>query len=89
MQTTNNESESEATESKTNKPIATLVHGFIESRQIHDLQDRTFEVAPAKGQKPLGTFKDKFAEEMTFPTLFFGNPCDDDITKRPSYQKVV
>ena len=66
-----------------------MVHGFKESRKIHDSQDRIFEVAPVEGQKPFGIFKDKFAEEMTFPTLLFGNPHDDDNTKRLSYQKIV
>lgn len=66
-----------------------MVYGFIESCQIHDLQDRIFEVAPTEGHKPLGIFKDKFAEEMTSPTLLFGNKCDDDITKRISYQNIV
>ena len=89
MQTRNDESESEDTELETKNPIETLVHGFIESRRIHDLQDRIFEFAPVEGQKPHAIFKDKFAEEMTFSTLFFGNPHDDGITKRLSYQNIV
>jgi hypothetical protein len=45
------------------------------------LQDKIVEIAPAKGQCPLGIFKDKFAEEMNFPTLFYGYPCGTDITE--------
>jgi exonuclease III len=71
------------------KPTETLVHGFIESQRIYDLQDKIIEVAPAEGQRPLGIFKDKFAEEMNFPTLFFGDPRDDDIVKNFTYLQIV
>jgi hypothetical protein len=53
------------------------------------LQDIIFEVVGDEGRKPIGIFKEKFTEEMNFLTLFLGNPCDDDITKRLSYQKIV
>jgi hypothetical protein len=89
MQTRNDESESESTESEIENPTETLVHGFINSRQIHDFQDRTFELSPVEEKKPLGIFKDKFSEEISSLTLFFGNPYNDDITKRLSYQKIV
>jgi hypothetical protein len=71
------------------KPTETLVHGFIESQRIYDSQDKIIEVAPAEGQRRLGIFKDKFAEEMNFPTLFFGDPCDDDIVKNFTYVEIV
>jgi hypothetical protein len=83
---TNNESDTE-NESKCEIPTETLIHGFIESQHIHDLQDKIIELALAEGKHPLGIFKDKYAEEMNFPTLFYGNPCDDDITKRFNYKK--
>ena len=67
----------------------TLVHGFVESRRIHDLQEKLIELAPDEGQRPLGIFTDKYAEEMSFPKLFFGNPRNDDITKIFSYHKIV
>jgi hypothetical protein len=76
-------------ESDSERPSETLVHGFIDSQCIHDLQDKIIEVTPAEGQCPLGIFMDKYVEEMNFPTLFYGNPCDDDIVKRFSYQKIV
>ena len=66
-----------------------LIHGFKKSQCIHDLQYKIIELALAKGKHPLGIFKDKYAEEMNFPTLFYGNPCDDDITKRFNSQKLV
>ena len=53
------------------------------------MQDRIVEFALAEGQKPLGTSKDKFAKEMTFPTPFFENTRDDNIAIRLSYQKTV
>ena len=65
------------------------MHGLIESQHIYDLKDKIIELAPAEGQRPLGIFKDKYAEEMNFPTLFYGNACDDDMTNRFSYQKIV
>lgn len=90
MQTTNNDSQNEHFESETEKSYKNIgTWKFIQSHRIHDLQDIIFKVAPSNGQIPFGIFKDKFSEEMTFPTLFFGNPRDDDITKRPSYQKIV
>jgi hypothetical protein len=76
-------------ESDNEKPTETLVHGFIESQRIYDLQDKLIEVAPSEGKRPLGIFKDKFAEEMNFPTLFYGDPCDADIVKRFSYLQIV
>jgi hypothetical protein len=53
------------------------------------LQDKIVEIALAEGQRPLGIFKDKFAEEMNFPTLFYGDPHGTDITKRFNYHKIV
>jgi hypothetical protein len=43
------------------------------------LQDKIVEIAPTDGQIPLGIFKDKFYEEMKFPTLFYGDPHATDI----------
>jgi hypothetical protein len=56
------------------------VHGFTDSQCIRDLQDKIVEIAPAEGQRPLEIFKDKFAKEMKFPTLFYGDPHPIDIT---------
>jgi hypothetical protein len=76
-------------ESENETPAKTLVHGFIDSQCICDLQDKIVEIAPAKGQRPLGIFKDKFTEEMNFSTLFYGDPHGSDITNRFSYHKIV
>jgi hypothetical protein len=62
-------------------PAETLVHGFIDSQCIRDLQDKIVEIALVEGERPLGIFKDKFAEEMNFPTLFYGYPRATDITE--------
>jgi hypothetical protein len=77
------------TESDNEKPTETLVHGFIESQRIYNLQDKIIEVAPAEGKCPLGIFKDKFVEEMNFLTLFFGEPHDNDIVKNFTYLQIV
>ena len=68
-------------ESENETPAETLVHGFTNSQCIRDLQDKIVKIAPAEGQRPLGIFKDKFPEEMKFPTLFYGDPHATDITK--------
>jgi hypothetical protein len=68
-------------ESENERPAETLIHGFTDSQRIHDLQDKIVEIAPAEGKRPLGIFKDKFVEEMNFPTLFYGDPCASDITE--------
>jgi hypothetical protein len=46
------------------------------------LQDNIVEIAPVEGKRPLGIFKDRFVEEMNFPTLFYGYPRAIEITKR-------
>lgn len=38
---------------------------------------------------PLGIFQDKYSEEMSFPTLFYGQARPDDITKKFTYQKIA
>jgi hypothetical protein len=68
-------------ESENERPVETLIHGFTDSQRIHDLQDKIVEIAPVEGKRPLGIFKDKFVEEMNFPTLFYGDPCASDITE--------
>jgi len=70
-------------------PIETLVHEYIGSQCIHDLQDKLIELAPAKGKRPLAIFRDQYVEEMNFPTLFFGDPRDGDIVERFCYQKIA
>ena len=49
------------------------------TQRIHDLQDKIIEIARVEGKRPLGIFKDKFVEEMNFPTLFYGDPRPNDI----------
>ena len=68
-------------ESDNETAVETLVHGFTDLQCMCDLQDTIVEIAPAEGQRPLGIFKDKFVEEMNFPTLFYGDPCGTNITE--------
>ena len=90
MQNEHNTTESDRdSDSKNERPIETLIHGFTESQCIHDLQDKIVEITPTERQLSLGIFKAKYVEEMNFPTLFFGNPRDDDITKIFSYHKIA
>jgi hypothetical protein len=76
-------------ESENETPAETLVHGFIDSQCICDLQEKNVEISPVEGQRPLGIFKDKFAEERKFPTFFYGDPHGTDITERFNYHKIV
>jgi hypothetical protein len=45
------------------------------------LQDKIVKITPPEGQRSLGIFKEKFDEEMNFPTIFHGDPRASDITK--------
>ena len=77
-----NSSEFDTSDGSENEtPVETLVHGFTDSQCIRDLQDKILEIALVEGDHPLRIFKDKFVEEMNFPTLFYGDPCASDITK--------
>jgi hypothetical protein len=82
IDTLENPSDFDASDESNNETIAkTLVHGFTDSQCIRDIQDKIVEIAPIEGQHPLGIFKYKFAKEMNFPTLFYGDPHGTDITE--------
>jgi hypothetical protein len=53
------------------------------------LQDKIIELTLVEGYHPLGISKDEFEKEMKFPTVFYGNPHDYEITKKFIYQKIV
>jgi hypothetical protein len=40
-------------ESENETPAKTLMHGFIDSQCICDLQDKIVKIAPTEGQRPL------------------------------------
>jgi len=44
----------------------TLVHGFIDAHTVHDLVNKQINIALATIYMPLGIFKDKYSEEMSF-----------------------
>jgi len=74
----------------TEEPITkTLIHGFTDSHSIYDLQNNQINIAPAEGYMPLGIFKDRYSEEMSFPRLFYGEKQPHDITKKCTYQKLL
>jgi len=66
----------------------TLVHGFIDVHIAHDLVNKQINIAPVAGYMPLGIFKDKYSEEMSFPSLFYGSKCPTDISKNFTCQKI-
>ena len=47
----------------------TMVHVFIDSYNIYDLQNSQINIARAEGYIPLGIFQDKYSTEMSFPSL--------------------
>ena len=53
------------------------------------MEDKIIEIAPAEDCHPIGIFKDKYAEEMNFPTLFFGEPRHVDMMQKFTYQKLA
>ena len=66
-----------------------LIQRFTKSINIHKMQDKMIEIAPAQNQYPVGIFQDKNAEEMNFSTLFYGCPRDKNIINNFSYQKIT
>ena len=66
----------------------TLVHGFIDAHTVYDLVNRQINIAPAAGYMPLGIFRAKYSEEMSFPSLFYGNKRPVEISKNFTYQKI-
>jgi len=80
IQNANSGNESDTNSDANNEAhTKTLVHGLIESHRIYNLQYKIIELAPSKGQRPLWIFKEKYAEEINFPTLFYGDAHDDDM----------
>ena len=67
----------------------TLLHGFTDTYNIFDLQNNQINIAPGEVYLPLGIFQDKYSEEMSFPTLFFGEKRPEDMTNNLSYQKIA
>ena len=66
----------------------TLVHGFIDAHIIHDLVNKQINIAHTVGYMPLGIFKDKHLEEMSFISLLYGNKCPINISENFTYQKI-
>ena len=72
------------------EPITkTMIHGFTNSYNIYDLQNNQINIALAEGYMPLGIFQDKYSEEMSFPSPFYGEKRPDDIEKNFSYKKIA
>lgn len=65
-----------------------MVHGFTDPHTIHDLVNRQINIAPIGGYVPLGIFQDKYLEEMSFPSLCYGNKCPNDKLKNFTYQQI-
>jgi hypothetical protein len=55
----------------------TMVQNTLSSKNIYDYFENAIIVAPSQDFKPLGLFQDPHCEEVNFPTLFFGQPCNN------------
>ena len=51
----------------------TMIHNFLDSGIINDY-NKMLVVAPSEDYHPLGILKNKYSEELNFPTLFYGSP---------------
>jgi len=49
-----------------------MVHGFMDSCNIYDIQNNKINIAPGVGYIPLGILQDKYSHKVSFPTLFHG-----------------
>ena len=56
----------------------TMIHNFLDSDIINDY-DKMLIVAPSEDYHPISIFKDKYSEELNFPTLFYGYPRNQNI----------
>ena len=48
----------------------TLIHGYGETNLLDDLSNKIIKIEPLEHFSPLGIFRDKYSEELNFPTLF-------------------
>jgi hypothetical protein len=67
----------------------TLLHGFTDSHSIYYLQNSQINIVFAKGYMPLGIFQDRYSEEMSFPTLFYGEKNQETLQKNLHIKKFV
>jgi len=51
-----------------------MIHNFLDDPKIMDYENIIYFIAPSQNFRPLGLFKDKYYEELNFPTLFYGQP---------------
>lgn len=58
-------------DNEVDNPSDSLIHEYTDSRCIHNMVEKIIEIAPVEDYYPIGIFKDKYAKEMNFPTLFF------------------
>ena len=69
-------------------PIETMIHIFLDSKIINDY-DKMLAVAPSENYHLIGIFKNKYSEELNFPTLFYKYPQNQKIYDNFSYHDVV
>ena len=66
-----------------------MLHNFATSQQMVDLNDSIYHIAPSEGFQPLSVFKDTWCEELSFPTLFYGEKRKYHAKAVNDYQTVV
>ncbi len=68
--------------------INTMVQNILSFEQIYNYFENAITMAPCKDFKLLGLFQDIHYEKLNFPTLFFGQPQNNQGIKM-SYQKIT
>ncbi len=69
--------------------IDAFIHNFLQWQNIHDHENAITSISPSENNHNFSYFKDKYSEELNFPPLFYGLPCDSKIYKNFSYTQIV
>ena len=67
--------------------IIFYVQEIFYSHKIYDFGS-LISIALSQEYSPLGIFKDKYSEELNYPTLFYSHPCDERF-KKFSYNEIA
>ena len=67
-----------------NPSSETLIYNFLDSNFFYDFE-KLMSIAPSQEYSPIVNFKGKNSEELNNPTLLYGHPRDEKITKNFSY----
>jgi hypothetical protein len=55
-------------------PIGSMIHNFLDALKIMDYENIIYYIASNQNFRRLGLFKYKHLKELSFSTLFYGQP---------------